>query len=58
MEGLGDVVDYITTKSGLKIAVKRAAQAAFDAGLTESPDCGCDKRKEALNKAVPFNKQE
>ncbi len=55
MEGLGDVVDYITTKSGIKIAVKKVAVAAFNAGLTETPDCGCNKRKEALNKAVPFN---
>ena len=57
MEGLGDVVEYITTKTGLKIAVKKVAKAAFEAGLTESEDCGCNKRKEALNKAVPFNKQ-
>ena len=57
MKGLGDLVEKVTTVSGIKITVKRAAEAAFDAGLTESPDCGCDKRKEALNKAVPFNKQ-
>ena len=57
MEGLGDVIDYITTKSGIKIAVKRAAEVAFNAGITETSDCGCEKRKEALNKAVPFNKQ-
>ena len=57
MEGLGDVIDYITTKSGIKIAVRRAAEVAHAAGLKETPDCGCAKRKEALNKAVPFNKQ-
>ena len=57
MEGLGDVVDYITTKTGIKIAVKAASKAAYDAGLTSTPDCGCNKRKAALNKAVPFNKQ-
>ena len=57
MEGLGDVVDYITTKSGIKIAVKRAAEVAHAAGLKETPDCGCQKRREALNEAVPFNKQ-
>lgn len=57
MEGLGDVIDYITTKSGIKIAVKKAAKVAHAAGIKETPDCGCQKRKEALNKAVPFNKQ-
>ena len=58
MEGLGDVIDYITTKSGIKIAVKKAAEVAFNAGITETPDCGCEKRKEALNKAVPFNNKQ
>ena len=57
MEGLGDVIDYITTKTGMKIAVRKAAEVAFNAGITKTSDCGCDKRKEALNKAVPFNKQ-
>ncbi len=58
MNGLGDVVDYITTKSGIKIAVKKAAEVAFDAGLTDTLDCGCNARKEALNEIVPFNKQQ
>ena len=57
MEGLGDLIDEFTSRTGIKVTVKRAAEAAFNAGLTESPDCGCEKRKEALNKAVPFNKQ-
>ena len=54
MEGLGDVVEYITTKSGIKVAVKKASQIAFSAGLTSTEDCGCNKRREALNEAVPF----
>ncbi len=58
MEGLGDVVDYVTTKTGIKIAVKKVAEVAYSAGLTETPDCGCQKRKEALNEMVPFNKQQ
>ena len=58
MKGLGDVVDYITTKSGIKVAVKGLAKAAHSAGITETPDCGCEKRKEALNKAVPFNNKQ
>ena len=56
MEGLGDVVDYITTKTGIKILVERAAGAAYTASVLSSPDCGCDKRKKALNEMVPFKK--
>ena len=42
--GLGDIVDKITTATGIKAAVK------FIAG----EDCGCDKRKEQLNKSKFF----
>ena len=40
VEGLGDVVEVITEKTGIKAAVK----AVF------GDDCGCEKRKEKLNK--------
>ena len=40
VEGLGDVVEVITEKSGIKAAVK----AVF------GDDCGCEERKEKLNK--------
>ena len=39
-KGLGDTVEKITTATGIKKAVK------FIAG----EDCGCDERKEKLNK--------
>ena len=55
IEGLGDVVDYMTTKTGIKILAKGVAGAAFDVGITKTSDCGCNNRREALNKAVPFN---
>lgn len=45
-DGLGDVVEKITTATGIKAAVK------FLAG----EDCGCDERKEKLNKAFPSSK--
>lgn len=45
-KGLGDVIDNITTATGIKAAVK------FIAG----EDCGCDERREKLNKAFPFKK--
>ena len=44
--GLGDVVESITEATGIKKAVK------FIAG----EDCGCDKRKDKLNKLFPKRK--
>jgi hypothetical protein len=41
-KGLGDTVEKITTATGIKKAVK------FLAG----EDCGCDERKELLNKKL------
>ena len=58
MKGLGDVVEEFTTKTGIKVVVKGLAKAAHAAGLKETSDCGCEKRKEALNKAVPFNNKQ
>ena len=43
-QGLGDTIDKITTKTGIKKLVK------FVAG----EDCGCDKRKEKLNKLFSY----
>ena len=45
-KGLGDTIDQITTATGIKALVK------FVAGT----DCGCDQRKEALNKLFPYSK--
>ena len=47
-EGLGDSIEKITEATGIKAAVK------FLAG----EDCGCDERKEKLNKLLPFNNPE
>jgi hypothetical protein len=45
-KGLGDTVDKITTATGIKRLVK------FIAG----EDCGCNERKEKLNKMFPYQK--
>ena len=45
-EGLGDTIAKITKATGIDKAVK------FIAG----EDCGCDKRKETLNKMFPYRK--
>lgn len=44
--GVGDTVDKITTATGIKKAVK------FLAG----EDCGCDERKNVLNRMFPYQK--
>lgn len=45
-KGLGDTIDQITTATGIKSLVK------FVAG----EDCGCNQRKEALNKLFPYSR--
>jgi hypothetical protein len=47
--GLGDVVEAVATATGIKAATEAVAKAT-------GRDCGCGRRKEALNKLVPFKK--
>ena len=44
-KGLGDVVEAITTVTGIKAAVTT---------FFGDEDCGCGNRKDALNEALPF----
>ena len=46
-KGLGDIVEKITTVTGIKSLVK------FVAG----EDCGCEERKEKLNKKFPLKRK-
>ena len=46
-KGLGDTIEAITEATGIKSLVK------FIAG----EDCGCDQRKETLNKLFPYNEK-
>ena len=39
-DGLGDTIDEITTKTGIKKLVPKG--------------CGCNKRRKKLNKLVPY----
>lgn len=50
INGLGDVVDAVTTRTGIKSVVEKVSKAT-------GVDCGCDKRREKLNKLVPFNQE-
>jgi len=43
-KGLGDTIDKITTATGIKAGVK----------FLLGEDCGCDERKEKLNKLFPY----
>ena len=44
--GLGDTVEKVFEKTGIKYVAKKVL----------GDDCGCNKRKEKLNKLVPYNK--
>ena len=48
-KGLGDTIEKFTKATGIKAVVEKISE------VTKKP-CGCGKRKEALNKAVPYNK--
>ena len=50
-EGLGDTIEYITEKTGIKYAVEMATKAV---GIK---DCGCNKRKDILNKYVNYGRK-
>ena len=50
LKGMGDVVNLITEKTGIKKAVEAASKAI---GLE---DCGCSERREKLNVTLPFKR--
>jgi len=47
-KGLGDTVDKITTKTGIKKVVKKVF----------GDDCGCEERRQKLNKLFPYKTKE
>ena len=47
-KGLGDTIEKITTATGIKNVVKTVRKAV-------GKDCGCNKRKETLNRLFPYN---
>ena len=51
-KGLGDTIERFTTATG----VKSFTQFLNRNGVFGKKDCGCNKRKEMLNKAVPYKK--
>jgi len=46
-KGLGDTVEKITTATGIKKVVETVSKAT-------GKDCGCGRRKDALNRIFPY----
>lgn len=46
-KGLGDTIERITTATGIKKVVSAVSNAI-------GKDCGCEARKEELNKKFPY----
>lgn len=49
VNGLGDVVEKFAKATGMKAAADAIARAT-------GKDCGCKKRRDALNRLLPFGK--
>ena len=47
-KGLGDTIEKITKATGIKKVVDKVSEST-------KKDCGCNKRKETLNKLFPYN---
>jgi len=52
-KGLGDSIEKFTTVTGIKSFTQVLAQNGI---FGKKKDCGCNKRKEALNKKFPYKK--
>lgn len=48
-KGLGDTIDKITSSTGIKSVVCGVSRII-------KKDCGCSKRKQALNRMFPYKK--
>ena len=48
-KGLGDTIEKITKATGIKKVVDKVNKVT-------GRDCGCDKRKDTLNRLFPYNK--
>ena len=49
-KGLGDSIEKFTKATGIKSLVNMGNR------VIKKKDCGCNKRREALNKRFPYNK--
>jgi hypothetical protein len=49
-KGLGDTIEAITKKTGIKKVVDKVAEVT-------GKECGCKKRRDTLNRAFPYKKK-
>ena len=49
-KGLGDTIDKVTTATGIKKVAEAVSKAT-------GSDCGCAKRRDALNRAFPYKQE-
>jgi len=52
-KGLGDTIEKFTTTTGIKSFTQFLGRNGV---LGKKKDCGCNKRKETLNKKFPYKK--
>ena len=52
-KGLGDSIERFTTTTG----IKSFTQFLDNKGVFGKKGCGCDKKKEKLNKMFPYTKK-
>ena len=48
-KGLGDSIEKITKATGIKKVVEKVSEVT-------GKDCGCNERKDTLNRLFPYNK--
>ena len=48
--GFGDTIEKFTKATGIKSMVNKVAKAT-------GKDCGCDERRDSLNRKFPFKRQ-
>jgi hypothetical protein len=48
--GLGDSIAKVTKATGIEKVAKVVAKV-----VTGNEDCGCDKRRDTLNRVFPYN---
>jgi hypothetical protein len=49
-KGLGDTIEKITNATGIKKVAEAVSKAT-------GSDCGCGKRRDALNRAFPYKQE-
>ena len=49
-KGLGDTIEKVTTATGIKKVTEAVSKAT-------GSDCGCSKRRDALNRAFPYKQE-